>query len=169
MSAQNPRSPWQRRPHGARRQHRPLGSHIYAPGSEPTHKRVKRCLVGRLRKDRVLVEFSIPFRALVTRHAALRLMLARAINVLHVSPHLDDIHPPVPIERDRHRLLDVRLAQHEFQPVARGQLDRLHFLLRRKHRHLHCERRRLLFRRHRRRLALLSGGGKSGHGRECSG
>ncbi len=54
----------------------------------------------------------------------------RAIDVLHVGAHFDDVHLAIAIERVRHRLLDERITQNELQRVAIQQLDRLQFLLR---------------------------------------
>jgi hypothetical protein len=61
---------------------------------------------------------------LVTRYAAHRLLFAGAVGVHHVGAHLGDVHPAIAIEGDHHRLGDVGLGQHEFEPIAFRQFHR---------------------------------------------
>ena len=66
----------------------------------------------------------------MTRHAGLRREFIRAVDVLHVGPHLHDVEASVAVECHRHWFFDVRFAQHKFQPVAVRKLDGVEFLLR---------------------------------------
>ena len=75
--------------------------------------------------DAVLVEHAIALGALVQRDATLRLVLASAVDVLHVGAHFHDIHPTIAIKGEGHRLHDRRLAHDEFQGIAFGERDGL--------------------------------------------
>ena len=59
------------------------------------------------------------------RHAAVRDLLATGVDVLHVGAHLRDIHPAVAVENGHRRLLNLRLAQDQFDAIARRQLKKL--------------------------------------------
>ena len=83
--------------------------------------------------ERVLIEDAITFRALMAGDAALRLQFTFAVNVLHISEELGDIHAAIAIENAQHRLLDLGFAQDEFQLVAIRKLNGLQLLLRGKH------------------------------------
>ena len=81
-------------------------------------------------ENRVLVIHAVAFRRPVQGDAADLVELVLAIDVLHVAAQLGDKHPPVAIERDHARLLDVRLAQHQLKLVAGRELEGLEFVLR---------------------------------------
>ncbi len=81
-------------------------------------------------EDRVFIENAVALRRPVQRDAADGCELILAIDVLHVRAHLRDEHAPISIERADDRLLDVWLAEDEFEAVARRQLHRLQALRR---------------------------------------
>ena len=53
------------------------------------------------------VVVAVAVGVLVPGDAADRVVLVVAVDVLHVGPHLGDVHPAVAVEGDRDRLLDV--------------------------------------------------------------
>jgi len=77
----------------------------------------------------VLVELAVALGGIMHRHAAQRRVLVLPVDLLHVGPHLGHEQPAVPVERAHDRLLDVRVGQHRFEPVAFGQLERLQLVL----------------------------------------
>jgi hypothetical protein len=84
-----------------------------------------------VREHRVFIEHTIAVRVFVTRDAAHRLLLTRGVKVDHVRAHLGDVHPPVAIERNHHRLGDVRLGQYRLESITARHFHRRHRRFRR--------------------------------------
>ena len=76
----------------------------------------------------VLVVDAVVVGVDVQRNPADRIELAGHVEVQHVAAIFDDEHPAVAVERDRGRLLDDRIGEHQFQAVA-GLKDELLQLL----------------------------------------
>ena len=76
----------------------------------------------------VLLVDAVVVGILVHRDAAGWRELGGRVRILHVGADLEDEHAAVPVEGDLHRLFDVRLGQHGFDPVA-GRQDEAFLLL----------------------------------------
>ena len=79
----------------------------------------------------VLVVHAVVVGIDVQRDPADRIELAGHVQVQHVAAILDDEHPAVAVERDRGRLLDDRIGEHQLQAIARLKDERLQLLFRR--------------------------------------
>ena len=82
-------------------------------------------------ENAVPVIHAVAFRRPMQRDAARFGQLILAVDLLHVAAKFRHENPPVAIKRRDHRLLDVRLAQHQLRMVAGRQLESLRLLLRR--------------------------------------
>ena len=82
-------------------------------------------------EHRVLVVQAVTVCIFVAGDAADRLARCRALRVLHVGPHLEDVHPPVSVERHADGILDQRVGEHWLDLEAGRQQEILELPLRR--------------------------------------
>ncbi len=85
-------------------------------------------------EGRGVLEDAVGVAILEDLDSARRNLLAVAVGVGHVAPHLDDPEASPLVEDDRHRILDERLRGDEIDAEAGKEVEGLERLLRREHR-----------------------------------
>ena len=86
-------------------------------------------------KHRVLVVLAVVIGINVERDAAIRIVFARRVCILHVAAVFEHEHARIAIKRDGGGFLDDGIRQHQLEPVAGLHDEFVQLLVRRERRH----------------------------------